>query len=219
MTRPSRRRTRHLALPITAAFGVAAVVFLHYDLKNLTHRSSSALVTTAHAEQAKRAPAPPAISEPSSVDAGHAVADLKQRHLLIPVQGADARALRDTFADARQGGRRHEALDIPAPRLTPVLAVEDGTIEKLFMSVRGGLTIYEFEPSLTYAYYYAHLDGYAPGLKEHVQVHQGDVIGFVGTTGNAPKDAPHLHFSIFVLTSAHQWWRGTAVNPYKVWRS
>ena len=144
--------------------------------------------------------------------------DLRHRHLLIPVEGVDAKALDDTFSAARGQGRTHDAIDILAPRHTPVLAVEDGTIEKLFTSALGGLTIYEFDPTRTYAYYYAHLDGYAAGLRDHARVQRGQVIGYVGTTGNAPKDTPHLHFAVFVLTPAKEWWRGDAVDPFLIWR-
>lgn len=145
------------------------------------------------------------------------VADLQRRHLLIPVAGVTSRDLQNSFADARERTRQHEALDILAPRGTPVLAVEDGTIEKFFTSVRGGLTIYQFDPAGTFAYYYAHLDHYQPGLQEHDRVRRGQVIGFVGTTGNAPKNTPHLHFGIFLLTEKKQWWHGTALNPFDVW--
>jgi murein DD-endopeptidase MepM/ murein hydrolase activator NlpD len=152
--------------------------------------------------------------------AGHEdhLADLRQRHLLLPVRGVDVRKLTDTFDDARDETRRHEALDIFAPRGTPVLAVEDGTIEKLFTSKLGGLTIYEFDPTRTYAYYYAHLDAYAADLREKAHVARGQVLGYVGTTGNAPKNTPHLHFAVFVLTAAKQWWVGTAVDPFLIWR-
>jgi murein DD-endopeptidase MepM/ murein hydrolase activator NlpD len=145
------------------------------------------------------------------------IGDLRSRKLLVPVQGVTTRELRNSFADARERTRQHEAIDILAPRGTPVLAVEDGTIERLFPSVRGGLTIYQFDPSRTYAYYYAHLDRYQSGLKERDRVKRGQTIGFVGTTGNAPKDTPHLHFGIFVLTPEKHWWRGTALNPFDVW--
>jgi murein DD-endopeptidase MepM/ murein hydrolase activator NlpD len=150
--------------------------------------------------------------------AGDAVAELRRRNLLVPVQGVTRDKLMDSFRDTREQIRQHEALDIPAPRGTPVLAVEDGTIEKLFTSERGGLTIYEFDPTRTYAYYYAHLDAYAPGLDEHDAVRRGEVIGFVGTTGNAPANAPHLHFAFFILTPERSWWKGTALNPYDVWK-
>ena len=99
-----------------------------------------------------------------------------------------------------------------------MLAVEDGTIAKLFTSVRGGLTIYQFDPTQTYAYYYAHLDGYAPGLRDESVVQRGQVIGYVGTTGNAPANTPHLHFTIFKLGPDRRWWEGTAIDPYLVFR-
>ena len=134
--------------------------------------------------------------------------------LLIPVAGVAAGQLTDTFNDTRDGTRRHEALDIMAARGTPVLAASDGTVAKLFTSVPGGLTIYEFDPSGTYAYYYAHLDHYAPGLAEGKVLKRGDVIAYVGSTGNASADAPHLHFAIFVLGPEKQWWKGTAIDPY-----
>lgn len=136
--------------------------------------------------------------------------------LTIPVQGVTSAQLRDTFSEARSEGRVHEALDIMAPRGTPVLAVADGTVEKLFTSVPGGLTIYQFEPTGRYAYYYAHLDRYADGLQEKQAIRRGEVIGYVGSTGNADPSAPHLHFAIFELGPERQWWKGTALNPYPV---
>jgi murein DD-endopeptidase MepM/ murein hydrolase activator NlpD len=136
--------------------------------------------------------------------------------LLLPVAGVKPSQLHDTFQDARgsDGARVHEALDIMAPRGTPVLAAVDGTVEKLFESVPGGLTIYEFDPARTHAYYYAHLDRYAAGLAEGRKLRRGDLIGYVGSTGNASEDAPHLHFAIFVLGPEKHWWQGTAINPY-----
>ena len=134
--------------------------------------------------------------------------------LLIPVQGAGFETLTDTFDEARGSERRHEALDIMAPAGTPVLAVADGTIEKLFDSERGGLTIYQFEPTGRYAYYYAHLQAYAPGIVEGQPVRRGDVLGTVGSTGNADPAAPHLHFAVFRLTPEKQWWVGEPINPY-----
>ncbi len=134
--------------------------------------------------------------------------------LLIPVQGKTAADLDDTFTDARSEGRSHDAIDIMATAGTPVLAVADGHIEKLFDSERGGLTIYQFESSGQYAYYYAHLQRYADGLAEKQMVRRGQVLGYVGSTGNASPEAPHLHFAIFVLGKERHWWEGTAINPY-----
>jgi peptidoglycan LD-endopeptidase LytH len=150
---------------------------------------------------------PPAVTAPFAGSEGT---------LTIPVQGVTSAQLRDTFSEARSEGRVHEALDIMAPRGTPVLAVADGTVEKLFTSVPGGLTIYQFEPSGRYAYYYAHLDRYADGLQEKQAIRRGEVIGYVGSTGNADPSAPHLHFAIFELGPERQWWKGTAINPYPV---
>jgi Membrane proteins related to metalloendopeptidases len=134
--------------------------------------------------------------------------------LLIPVAGVAAGQLTDTFNQTRDGARRHEALDIMAARGTPVLAASDGKVAKLFTSVPGGLTIYEFDPGGTYAFYYAHLDRYASGLAEGQMLRRGDVIGYVGSTGNASEDAPHLHFAIFALGPDKHWWQGTPINPY-----
>ncbi|MGH8038217.1 MAG: M23 family metallopeptidase [Stenotrophomonas sp.] len=138
--------------------------------------------------------------------------------LLLPVQGITPAQLQDTFTDARSEGRVHDAIDILAPDGTPVLAVADGTIEKLFNSERGGLTVYQFEPGGTYCYYYAHLQRYADGLAEKQVVKRGDVIGYVGSTGNASPDAPHLHFEIHRLGPEKQWWKGESLNPYPVLR-
>lgn len=134
--------------------------------------------------------------------------------LLLPVQGIQASQLRDTFTDARSEGRVHDAIDIMADAGTPVLAVADGTVEKLFDSERGGLTIYQFEPSGRWCYYYAHLQRYADGLAEKQVIKRGEVIGYVGSTGNASADAPHLHFEVHVLGPEKQWWKGESINPF-----
>ncbi|WP_315386758.1 M23 family metallopeptidase [uncultured Stenotrophomonas sp.] len=136
--------------------------------------------------------------------------------LLLPVQGITAAQLQDTFTDARSEGRVHDAIDILAAEGTPVLAVADGTVEKLFDSERGGLTVYQFEPSGKYCYYYAHLQRYADGLAEKKTIKRGEVIGYVGHTGNASPDAPHLHFEIHRLGPEKQWWKGESLNPYPV---
>ena len=148
-----------------------------------------------------------------------AIEELRRRDLKIPVEDVDRDDLRDTFSDSRGGARLHEALDIMAPRHTPVRAVEDGTIAKLYRSEGGGgITIYQFDPSGKYSYYYAHLDRYSQGLRERQQVTRGQVIGYVGSTGNASENAPHLHFAIYRLTPERQWWRGEPINPYPILR-
>ena len=134
--------------------------------------------------------------------------------LLIPVQGISSTQLVDTFNDSRSEGRSHDAIDIMAPHGTPVLAVADGRIEKLFNSKQGGLTLYQFNRDRTLAYYYAHLQGYAAGIVEQRDLRRGEVLGFVGVTGNSNPDGPHLHFAIFEVGPEKQWWKGTAINPY-----
>jgi murein DD-endopeptidase MepM/ murein hydrolase activator NlpD len=139
--------------------------------------------------------------------------DLASKKLLFPIQGFDLARLRDTIEE-RRGMIKHEALDIMAQRGTPVLAVDDGRVAKLFRSLPGGITIYQFDASESYSYYYAHLDRYAPGLVDGALVKRGDVIGYVGSSGNASADAPHLHFAIFKLGTEKRWWKGEAINPF-----
>ena len=131
----------------------------------------------------------------------------------LPIEGLSAANVRDTFNEIHSG-HPHEAIDLPAPGGTPVHAVVDGTIRKLFLSKPGGNTIYEFDDRGEYCYYYAHLNRYADGLREGMRVGRGDVIGFVGATGNADPRSPHLHFTIFELGPEKQWWKGKAINPY-----
>ena len=141
---------------------------------------------------------------------------LRARRLRVPVDGIDLSRLRDNFAEKR-GTRVHEAIDILAPRGTPVLAVDDGVVHKLFTSGAGGLTVYQYDPAEEYCYYYAHLDRYAEGLAEGQALKKGDRVGYVGTTGNAPPNTPHLHFTIFKLDDDKRWWDGIPINPYPLW--
>jgi murein DD-endopeptidase MepM/ murein hydrolase activator NlpD len=143
---------------------------------------------------------------------------LRARGLDIPVKGFTAAQLSDNYTQGRAGGALHEALDIMAARGTPVLAVEDGRIAKLFLSKPGGITLYQFDPGGEFAYYYAHLDAYADGIAEGGILRKGQVIGYVGSSGNASANAPHLHFAIYKLGPEKQWWRGAPLNPFLVWR-
>jgi peptidoglycan LD-endopeptidase LytH len=131
--------------------------------------------------------------------------------IIVPVAGISAADLRDTFAQPR-GNRTHHALDIMAPRGTPVVAAVDGTLRKLFNSGAGGLAIYQFDEAEERVYYYAHLDRYADGVAEGLVVKQGTVIGYVGTTGNAPEHVPHLHFQAMRFRR-DRYWDGEPVNP------
>jgi murein DD-endopeptidase MepM/ murein hydrolase activator NlpD len=160
---------------------------------------------------------PPVPSSPATaIIESDPVPELRDRQLEFPVRAADRRELRDSFYETRGSTRSHEAIDIMAPRNTPILAVEDGTIARLFESKAGGITVYQFDPATRYVYYYAHLERYADRLQEGHHVQRGQVLGYVGTSGNAPRDTPHLHFAIFRLTEAKQWWRGNPIDPYEV---
>jgi murein DD-endopeptidase MepM/ murein hydrolase activator NlpD len=176
------------------------------------------------------APDAPVASSASttSADAGEEIARASERRTessgggtspIVPVAGIDPSSLRSSFDEVRGGGtRRHEAMDILAPRGTPVVAAVDGRIAKLFTSAAGGLTIYQFDPDERYSYYYAHLDSYAPDLNEGEHVERGRIIGYVGTTGNAPADTPHLHFAIYRLGPDKKWWEGEPIDPFGVIR-
>ena len=136
--------------------------------------------------------------------------------LAIPVAGVQGDDLVDTFTQGRAGGaRRHDAIDIMAPHGTPVVAAAAGTVERLFFSEGGGgVTIYIRSPDERWSYYYAHLQRYAPGLKEGQKVERGQVIGYVGSTGNANPEGPHLHFAINRMEPGDDWHGGESINPY-----
>lgn len=174
-------------------------------------RREDAVATSGIAEVSRPAPSPEPVIGPPPAEA------LAERDLLVPVEGVQSDALVRSFSDAR-GGRRHEAIDIMAARNTPVKAVEGGSIARLFFSKAGGITVYQFDPTGQYCYYYAHLERYADGLAEGQVVRKGQVLGYVGVSGNAPKDTPHLHFAVFRLTDAKRWWEGTPIDPYDVLR-
>lgn len=161
------------------------------------------------AEAPKAAPAQRARTQESTLALG-------ERHLSLPLANLKRSDILDTFDQARGAGeRRHEAADIMAARGTPVYAVDDGVIKKLFTSKPGGLTIYQYDPSERYAYYYAHLDRYEESIHEGQTVRRGELIGYVGSTGNADPNAPHLHFAILQLGPSREWWHDTTpINPY-----
>lgn len=164
-----------------------------------------------------QAPAPLPGTEPAANTDAAAVAGMPpppSQPLLLPVGGVQSAQLVDTYTQSRGEGRSHDAIDIMAPRGTPVYAVEDGRVAKLFLSKPGGITLYQFDPSERVAYYYAHLDGYADGIVEGKLLKRGELIGYVGSTGNANPSAPHLHFAVFALGPDKKWWQGTAINPY-----
>ena len=179
-----------------------------------TALASTPVVTTDLSDAALPLRPAPGAQAPGS----DALSTIPQAHsgdkLLVPVEGVKAAQLSDNFDQPRGTERHHEALDIMATTGTKVIAVADGKVVKLFTSKPGGLTVYQFDPSEKYAYYYAHLDRYADGLKEGAPIKRGDLIGYVGATGNANPAAPHLHFAVVELTPEKQWWKGTPINPF-----
>ncbi|WP_085809710.1 M23 family metallopeptidase [Sphingomonas sp. TZW2008] len=135
--------------------------------------------------------------------------------LAVPVAGVGAKGLVDTWGQSRAGGlRSHQAIDIPAPGGTPVVAAAPGTVEKLFGSVTGGTTLYVRSPDRAWSYYYAHLAGYAPGVREGLRVKRGTLLGFVGDTGNAGAGNTHLHFGVSRMRTGDRWYQGEPRNPY-----
>lgn len=176
-------------------------------------------ITDATPEVVTTTPSPfptPASEQPLSTPqiSPSPVASSASTTLLIPVAGVRPDELRDTFQDARSNGRVHDAIDIIAPGGTPVLAANDGRIAKLFLSQPGGMTIYQIDPDDRTVYYYAHLQRYADGLVEGHFAHRGEVIGYVGDTGNAGAGNYHLHFSVSIISDPKRWWEGTNINPY-----
>jgi murein DD-endopeptidase MepM/ murein hydrolase activator NlpD len=152
----------------------------------------------------------------SAVSEDEALSYILARELGIPVAGKTVEQLQDTFDEGRDGGRVHRALDILAPRGTPVIAADSGRILRVKTNALGGNTIYATDPRERIVYYYAHLDAYQQGLVEGLVVARGDTLGFVGTTGNAPKDTPHLHFQVMRMPPDGKYWDGEPINPYPI---
>jgi peptidoglycan LD-endopeptidase LytH len=214
--RRERLRRRVVNFGVTFALGALVATLLNDRLQRQRASPSTEplpIATTGATESSVGPPRAPAV-EAAAPSMAEAIGALAREDLLIPVEGVTANRLTDTFNDSRAIGRRHDAIDIMAPRGTEVRAVDDGSIAKLFTSKAGGLTIYQFDPTQTFSYYYAHLDRYATGLAEHQSVKRGQVLGYVGSTGNASETAPHLHFAIARLGTDRAWWKGDPINPY-----
>jgi murein DD-endopeptidase MepM/ murein hydrolase activator NlpD len=142
------------------------------------------------------------------------LAELWRRQIMIPVEGITRLTLRDNYTAGRGNGKIHGAIDIPAPKGTPVMAAADHVIGRLFEGAIGGIVIYAYDEEERFVYYYAHLDRYRRGLSIGDRVAKGSVIGYVGTTGNAPPNTPHLHFQVMKRGRGRAWWDGPPINPY-----
>ncbi|MGE4055892.1 MAG: M23 family metallopeptidase [Vicinamibacterales bacterium] len=231
MKRPRMYALGASTIAYILAIGISAGWWLHeLLLPQPDTAAASAIDLPIPTAPADRPPPPP---EPPPVPTGHVseyeekglatisanpIAELRRHRLQLPIDDADVDNMKGGFEQRRNGNRRaHEAVDILAPRNTPIHAVDDGTIARLFYSRNGGITIYQFDPARRFCYYYAHLEKYAEGLAEGQEIEAGDVVGYVGTTGNAPPSTPHLHFAVFELNPEQRWWEGTPIDPYLVY--
>ena len=201
---PRRPRRRARSLARTAGMGMMAGAALFVAVAAL------------HFLAARRGPEGPPIVAPEL--AAPPPPDLMARDLVFPVRGIDPASVADTFTAPRGASRIHNAVDIMAPRGTPVVAVADGTVEQTGTGGAGGIAVYQRDATGRYAYYYAHLDKLAEGVEAGRPVRAGDVLGYVGTTGNAPPGAPHLHFAIYAVADRTRRWGGRPINPFPLWR-
>lgn len=204
--------------PIPAPSPVAAVLLAGGPEGESSVPSSSS--GSVYPERSERPSRPAALSTRTTVYPARiaaAIDRLRGKNLVVPVEGVDPSRIEDSFTAGRDGGeRQHNAVDILAPRNTPVVAADDGVILRMSSNTLGGITIFAADNDREFVYYYAHLDHYQKGLKEGQAIKKGDTIGFVGTTGNAPKDVPHLHFQIMLWSEDGKYWIGEPVNPYPV---
>lgn len=209
-----------LALALSGPLG-CKVVIEHDDTTHSAGRSDTTVVLPAQLPESSTAtPAPRQVvssgevADSTPVQATSDQLTMLSAELMIPVPGVQPSELRDTFHEPRgDGTRMHEALDIMAPRGTPVLSATPGRVLKLHNSKDGGLMVYAADSSDQFVLMYAHLDHYAAGIHDGMPLSRGEVIGYVGTTGNAPPNAPHLHFAIAHPSDVKLWWTGTPIDP------
>jgi murein DD-endopeptidase MepM/ murein hydrolase activator NlpD len=137
----------------------------------------------------------------------------REHPLMVPVDGVSPEKVPDSFNAPRGDGRFHRATDILAPAETPVVAAIAGEVLRLSQNAAGGITAYLVDDDRRYVYYYAHLAYYSRAITAGLKVPQGFVIGYVGTSGNAPPDTPHLHFQAMrIAPGQRDWWNGTPVD-------
>ena len=223
--RSARIGTTFVAVTLLASLGCKVVIEHASDSARDTSRADTTIVLSSTPTPPTPAPESVSTVPHTSVSAG-AIADsiplpvtgneldALAAELIIPLPGVQPSELRDTFHEPRGGGTRiHEALDILAPRGTPVLSASAGRVLKLHNSKDGGLMVYAADASDRFVLLYAHLDHYADGLQDGLPLRQGQVIGYVGTTGNAPPNTPHLHFAIAHPKDVKLWWTGEAIDP------
>jgi murein DD-endopeptidase MepM/ murein hydrolase activator NlpD len=164
-------------------------------------------------ESASRSAADVADASPSVASASDEY--LRTRRIVLPVAGADMSKVEDSFSEPRDGGRVHRAIDILAPRGTPILSADDGKILRMTTSNLGGISMYTVDPDSRLVYYYAHMDHYHDAMSPGRAIAKGDTLGYVGTTGNAPKDTPHLHFQVMRWPADGKYWNGDPIDPFE----
>jgi murein DD-endopeptidase MepM/ murein hydrolase activator NlpD len=198
--------------PVTPISQPNATGELHVPPNDTTSATTPSAAPTA----TESAPAPDASApaQASSSPADAQAAGSSGEGLLIPVAGVRPEQLQDTYTQSRNEGRTHNAIDIMAARNTPVVAAANGTVIKLFQSERGGITLYQLGTDNRTVYYYAHLERYADGLAENRFMRRGELLGYVGDSGNAGRDNCHLHFSVWTITDPKRFWDGENINPY-----
>ena len=229
MNWPRRQRIKTLLLAL--AFLVTLGILLEWLSRRRGYQNVPTLIPSQSPKPLRLTSSPPSSAAPSSESSPAATPlpdnttaqssstpTVQPSGLIIPVAGVRADQLVDTFSAARSEGRVHDAIDIPAPHGTPVLAVANGKILKLFQSQPGGMTIYQLSSDEKFIYYYAHLDRYVESLHEGQIVMQGETIAYVGDTGNAGAGNYHLHFSIAMTSDPKRWWEGVDINPYPLLR-
>jgi murein DD-endopeptidase MepM/ murein hydrolase activator NlpD len=195
-----------------AAFGILAILaacsrpVLYYPAPEGAPAAAGPVIATV-------APAPPAVA--STTSSSNDVEYLRDRRLLLPVAGANVARLEDTFLEGRDGDRTHRAIDILAPRGTPILSADDGRILRMSTNTLGGISMYTVDSQTRLVYYYAHLDRYNDSMSPGRNVAKGDTLGYVGTTGNAPKDIPHLHFQVMRWPADGKYWNGEPLDPFE----
>jgi len=194
-------------LILTAFAGACARPVLYYPTPE-----SAGLPPAPAAVPPASPPAPPADAASPVSDADY----LRSRHIIVPVAGADMSRVDDTFNDARDGGDRvHRAIDILAPRGTPILSADDGKILRMSTNTLGGISMYTIDTEGRLVYYYAHMERYNDAMSPGRTIVKGDTLGYVGTTGNAPKDTPHLHFQVMRWPADGKYWNGEPIDPYE----
>jgi murein DD-endopeptidase MepM/ murein hydrolase activator NlpD len=202
----------HLVAALLVAACARPVVYYPTPAGSPTPKAAARKAATPPPAESLETPLLMSVSSSASAD----VAYLRSRVMLMPVAGATMDRVEDSFSEPRDGGRVHRAIDILAPRGTPVLSADDGQVLRMSTSGLGGIAIFAKDANGRMVYYYAHMDRFHSTMAEGRELSKGDTIGFVGTTGNAPKNTPHLHFQVMRMPADGRYWDGDPINPFSL---